>query len=93
MMRTLFDNRIYPNTEGLRNVIRLLGGTSEPIRKLNVEAISSTLEQKEREDVLGRFRSKKTRILVATDVISRGIDGIDPRPYSVLYTHAAGGTR
>lgn len=39
MMRTLFDKRIYPNTEGLRNVIRLLGRTSEPIRKLKVEEI------------------------------------------------------
>lgn len=41
---------------------------------LSVEGISSDLEQKEREDVLMRFRSKRTRILVATDVLSRGID-------------------
>ena len=39
VMRTLFDKRIYPNSEGLRNVIRLLGRTSEPIRKLKVEEI------------------------------------------------------
>ena len=39
MMRTLFDKRIYPNVEGLRNVVRLLGKSSEPIRKLKVEDI------------------------------------------------------
>lgn len=36
--------------------------------------ISSDLEQEEREQVLMDFTTKKTRVLVATDVISRGID-------------------
>ncbi len=42
--------------------------------KYNVAGISSDLEQAEREEVLLNFRSKQTRILVATDVLSRGID-------------------
>lgn len=43
-------------------------------KKYEVKGISSNLEQKEREEVLSGFRSKRTRILVATDVMSRGID-------------------
>ena len=39
VMRTLYDKKIYPNLEGLRNVVRLLGKSSEPIRKLKVEDI------------------------------------------------------
>jgi len=39
-----------------------------------VEGISSDLEQIRREEVLSGFRAKQTRVLVATDVLSRGID-------------------
>jgi NitT/TauT family transport system substrate-binding protein len=39
VMRTLFDKKIYPNADGLRNVVRLLGKSSEPIRKVKVEDI------------------------------------------------------
>lgn len=42
--------------------------------KFSVDGISSDLEQKEREEVLRKFRNRKTQILVATDIISRGID-------------------
>jgi superfamily II DNA/RNA helicase len=38
------------------------------------KGISSDLEQDKREDVLGKFRAKRIRILVATNVMSRGID-------------------
>ncbi len=38
------------------------------------EGISSDLEQKEREAVLERFKARKVRALIATDVLSRGID-------------------
>jgi len=40
----------------------------------NAKAIHSDLEQVEREDVLREFKNRKTQILVATDIIARGID-------------------
>lgn len=40
----------------------------------SVRGISSDLDQERREEVFRAFRSKKIRILVATDIISRGID-------------------
>jgi len=45
----------------------------------NTFAIHSDLEQDERETVMRDFRNRKFQILVATDVVSRGIDieGID----------------
>jgi superfamily II DNA/RNA helicase len=42
--------------------------------RMDAEPISSDLEQEQREVVLQGFKSRKTRILVATDVLSRGID-------------------
>ncbi len=46
---------------------------------LSVKAIHSDLEQTEREDVLREFTARKIQVLVATDIIARGIDidGID----------------
>ncbi|MFH1161088.1 MAG: DEAD/DEAH box helicase [bacterium] len=41
---------------------------------LELEEIHSDLEQKVREQVMVRFRNKETQVLVATDVVSRGID-------------------
>jgi superfamily II DNA/RNA helicase len=38
------------------------------------QGISSNLDQDKREEVLSKFRAKRTRILVATNVVSRGID-------------------
>lgn len=42
--------------------------------KLSVKAIHSDLTQSERENVLLSFRNRNTKILVATDILSRGID-------------------
>ncbi len=42
--------------------------------RFSVEEIHSDLEQDQREQVLLDFRNKKLKILVATDILSRGID-------------------
>jgi len=42
--------------------------------KFSVEEIHSDLDQVKREQVLLDFRNKKLKILVATDILSRGID-------------------
>ena len=67
---------------------------------LNVGSISSDLEQKDREDVMRRFRNRKVNVLVATDVVSRGIDidniemviNYDVPPNEEDYVHRIGRT-
>jgi len=39
---TLYDRRIYPTVEGVRNVIRLLGLTDERVRRLKAEELVDT---------------------------------------------------
>ena len=43
-------------------------------RGYDVAALHGDIPQAQREKILARFRSKKTRVLVATDVAARGID-------------------
>jgi ATP-dependent RNA helicase RhlE len=42
--------------------------------KFNVKAIHSDLEQEQRNMVLRNFKNREVRILVATDIVARGID-------------------
>jgi ATP-dependent RNA helicase RhlE len=76
LLQFIFTN---PN---LKSAI-LFAGTRQKVKeverelrrlKFNVQAIHSDIEQQEREEVLLNFRNRKTTILVATDVVSRGID-------------------
>ena len=39
LMRTLYEKRIYPNADGIRNAIRLLGMTNDKIRQLKAEEL------------------------------------------------------
>ncbi len=63
--------------------ILIFASTKKKVREINqrllrknfVSAeISSDLDQEQRESTLRKFKSKKTQILVATDILARGID-------------------
>ena len=43
-------------------------------KKFNVAAMHSDLEQAQREEVMLNFKNNKVKILVATDIVARGID-------------------
>ena len=61
---------VFTSTKSKVNeIVKMMRGKGYP-----VEGISSDLDQRERNEVLSRFKAKKTRVLVATDVLSRGID-------------------
>lgn len=49
---------------------------NKALQKLDLmsEGIHSDLDQEQREDILTAFKNKKLNILVATDILSRGID-------------------
>jgi superfamily II DNA/RNA helicase len=72
----LFDNPDYTSilifSSTKKKVYEIVRGLRS--KDFVVEGISSDLEQKEREDMLSRFKARNTRVLVATDVLSRGID-------------------
>jgi superfamily II DNA/RNA helicase len=72
----LADNPEYSSILIFSSTKRKVSEIVRGLRSKNfvVEGISSDLEQKERENTLQRFRSRRTRVLVATDVLSRGID-------------------
>ncbi|MBR7723032.1 MULTISPECIES: DEAD/DEAH box helicase [Pseudomonadati] len=63
-----------------------VGGIVRAVNKLGVEArgISSDRTQEEREEIMRAFKNKQFPILVATDVLSRGID-IDSLSHVVNY--------
>ena len=56
------------------------------LRALNIDAraMHSDLEQKERDEVMLDFRNGKVDVLVATDIVSRGID-VDDIPLVINY--------
>jgi ATP-dependent RNA helicase RhlE len=89
--------------------IVIFGSTKEKVRrfyqilyskKYNVATIHSDLEQAEREKTMNLFKNNQVRILVGTDIISRGIDvegiglvlNMDVPPDPEDYVHRIGRT-
>ncbi|MEE1884261.1 DEAD/DEAH box helicase [Pedobacter flavus] len=74
--------------EGDYKSIIVFASTKEKVKKLgkslrqlglNAEAFHSDLDQKEREQILLKFKNRNLPVIIGTDVLSRGIDveGID----------------
>ncbi len=81
LLKTLLD-------EGKYESMIIFASTKENVKKLDrllqksdlsAKAFHADLEQKEREELMNKFKAKKLPILIGTDVLSRGIDveGID----------------
>ena len=77
---------------GLRKVI-IFVGKKQKVKELtralranhiDARAMHSDLEQKERDEVMLDFRNSKVDVLVATDIVSRGID-VDDIPLVINY--------
>ncbi len=70
------------NKEGLEGVL-IFSRTKSNVKQiakrlkstpLHIEEMHSDLAQSEREEVMRMFKAKKVQVLVATDIVSRGID-------------------
>ena len=65
--------------QGVKDLYRELRGKGWSVRQMH-----SDLEQKEREEVMLDFRNGKVDILIATDIVARGID-VDDIPLVINY--------
>ena len=92
--KTTFVVQKFRSSEGqeLKKVIVFVGkkqgvkDLTRALRENNIDAraMHSDLEQKERDEVMLDFRNNKVDVLVATDIVSRGID-VDDIPLVINY--------
>lgn len=76
LIRELFDRPAETKTiifSSSKMKVKELAHTLKRM-KLNIASMHSDLEQEQREQVMLDFRNGKTDILVATDIVARGID-------------------
>ncbi|MFM7218198.1 MAG: DEAD/DEAH box helicase [Bacteroidota bacterium] len=76
LLKKILQDRTDPSMLVFASTKQTVKDLEKELRRagLPVRAIHSDLTQEERENVLLSFRSRQTRILVATDILSRGID-------------------
>jgi len=77
LIKRLIDDK--PNYKSIIIFTSTKKKVGEVVRAINrngyeVMAVSSDLDQKDREEAIRLFKSKRVRVVVATDVLSRGID-------------------
>lgn len=72
----LSGKKSYPSIIIFASTRRIVKEIATSLKRKGFKAqeISSDLEQKEREEALNNFKSRNTQILVATDILARGID-------------------
>lgn len=102
LLKTILKNEDYQSViifcstkESVKQLERSLRKTESSIK-----AFHSDLEQAEREEIMREFKSKKLRILIGTDILSRGIDvegislvlNFDAPPDPEDYIHRIGRT-
>jgi superfamily II DNA/RNA helicase len=109
-----YDNQKVTLLKGLlkdktQNSIIIFCSTKEKVKELDrelgraglsIKAFHSDLEQSEREDIMRAFRNREIKILIGTDILSRGIDvdgislvvNFDVPPDPEDYVHRIGRT-
>ncbi|MBL7932610.1 MAG: DEAD/DEAH box helicase [Bacteroidia bacterium] len=102
LLKTILKNEDYQS-------VIIFCSTKESVKQLekslrksepSLKAFHSDLEQGEREDIMREFKAKKLRILIGTDILSRGIDvdgislvvNFDAPPDPEDYIHRIGRT-
>ncbi len=76
LVRHILSNKLHQSILIFCSKKQTVKQLTQQLQKLGYDAkeIHSDLEQNEREDVLLAFSSKRLPILIATDILSRGID-------------------
>ena len=76
LIKSILDNPTYESIiifASKKDIVKRLH--RELVKKgILAEGFHSDLEQAQREDIMQRFKARRIRVLVGTDVISRGID-------------------